>query len=158
VVFKVYLACARACYGTVVIVAAGIAAFGAYLLVISLFGSYYALVTAVVTLPFLFLSTAAIRRRLRGSPMLPQPANHGEWMLVFFMWFPAVLAHFLVFNVCLAIYQYRYVYPERDVEGGPMAFFMIIAAACYLAALLMIELGLTHGRQPSQQAPARLHK
>lgn len=149
---RIYLACARACYASVVIVAAVIAALGAYLFVVSLFGSYSALVTALAFFPFLIVVSLALRRKLSGNPLLPHPADHGEWMFVFFMFFPAVFAHLLVFIVGLALYQYRYVYPDRDVEGGPMAFFIMIAAGCYLVTMLMGEFGLRHDKAPPSQS------
>jgi hypothetical protein len=93
---------------------------------------------------FLGLSCTAIARRLRGRPLIPRPANHAQSARVLFMTLAGGFAHFLVFNVCLAIYQIRHALPDRDVEGGPLVFLSAIAGAGYLAALLTGELGSPH--------------
>jgi len=149
-VIGLYLAVARACYALVVLATAVLGAFLGFNVLTRSMGSLPAwTATAIFAAVFLFLGGGALIRRLRGAKLIPHPSDHGQWMFVFFMTVAGSFGHFVAGIVVMAIYQYRYVYPDREVEGGPLMFFLAIAAASYLAALLMGEFGLRHGTNPS---------
>jgi hypothetical protein len=153
-VTRAYLAGTRACYALVVVIAtiaAGYWGFQALGGLGDLSLTFFFLFSAGA---FLYLGGGAAIRKLRGRPLISPPANQREWLRLLAMNMLGAFGHFLVFNVCLALYQYRYVYPDRDVEGGPLGFFMMIAAACYLVCLLTGELGLEH---PTRAAQPRIN-
>lgn len=145
-----YLTIFRANYALVV---AASATFGAYCAMLALTASLGNLsawmASAIMAFILLFLVSRVLARKCRRENLVPAPSNYRHWMFATLMTLAGAFAHFLVFVVCHALYQYRYVYPEKDVEGGPMAFFLMIATACYILAMLMGEFGLEH-RQPIQ--------
>ncbi len=145
-----YLAAARTNYWLVVVPTTILAAWLAIRSAFVLFSNFAVLAIGLAALAFLILGAGALARRSRGRPLLPEPLNQGEWMFVFLMFWTGAFGHFLAWNVGLALYQYRYVYPDRDVEGGPLAFFCMIAAASYLATLLMGEFGIRHDKRDAQ--------
>jgi hypothetical protein len=145
-----YLAAARICYWLVVVPTTVIAAWLAVRSVFALFSNIAVLTVGLAAMAFLILGGGALARRSRGRPLLPRPLNHVEWIFVFVMFWTGAFGHFLAWNVCLALYQYRYVYPEREVEGGPLAFFCVVAATSYLATLLMGEFGIRHDKREGQ--------
>ena len=112
--------------------------------------NFRALVLTLAAAAFLMLAGGGLLRRWRGHPLLPEPTYHREWAFVFFMTCAGSFAHFLAGNVCLAIYQYIYVYPDRDREGGPLAGISIVAAFFYLLTLLMGEFGIRHDKRMLQ--------
>jgi hypothetical protein len=142
-----YLALVRACYSLVVVVAAGFAAFSAPYVFPEFLETPAALAVALLDVALVILAGGALVRRFRGHALVPEPLDHGEWMFAFFMTCLGSFAHFLSYAIGLAIYEYRYVYPDREVEGGPLAFFSAIAAACCLVALLMGEFGIRHDKR-----------
>ena len=146
---KSWLAIARACHALVVAVSS---VFGVYCaqLALTFPGSFFASSSsAIMAFILLYLVSRVVIRKWRRGPMISQPSDHGQWMFVFLLTVAGAFGHLLVFAVSSAWYQYRYIYPEKDVEGGPMAFFLMIATGCYVVALLMGEFGLNHA-EPSQ--------
>jgi hypothetical protein len=144
---QVLLELARLSYGLVVMASTVLGALVGFHALTAAFAHFGALAITLGAAALLFLSGGAIARRLRGVPLVPSPSGHGEWACVFFMSCAGLLGHFLAWNVCLAIYQYLYVYPDREREGGPLAFVALIAAACYLLALLIGEFGIRHDQR-----------
>lgn len=142
-----YLALARVCYWLVVILTTVFAAWLAVRAIPALFANYGVLMIGLAAVVFLILGGGALARRSRGRPLLPEPVNPREWTFVFLMLWTGAFGHFLAGNICLALYQYRYVHPEREVEGGPLGFLSLIACASYLVALLMGEFGIRHDKR-----------
>ena len=142
-----YLASVRVCYWLVVVPTTIVAAWLAVRALPALFANLGVLTIGLAAVLFLILGGGALARRSRGRPLLPDPLNGREWTFVFLMLWTGALGHFLAANVCLALYQYRYVHPEREVEGGPLVFLSVIAAVSYLVTLLMGEFGIRHDKR-----------
>ena len=147
---KSWLAIARACYALVVVVSSIFGACCALLALAAFPRNFPAWASsAIIASILLFLVSCVVIRKWRRGALISHPSDHGQWMFVFFLTVAGTFGHLLVFAVGHAFYHYRYVHPEKDVEGGPMAFFLMIATGCYIIALLMGEFGLKH-RAPAQ--------
>ncbi len=148
---KLYLALVRVNYALVVAVSATFGGYCALLALTASLGDFFAWTSsAIMAFILCWLVSRAIVRKWRRGKLVDRPAGHGEWAIVFFMTVAGAFAHLLVFIVCHAFYQYRHVYPEKDIEGGPMAFFLMIATGFYVLALLLGEYGLEHQESRAQ--------
>lgn len=141
----VLLALPRACYALAVLICFVFGGWCAFHVVFGLRSSFYAwTAAALIATILLFLSGLALARVFRRGQLISRPSGYPQCLYLILSTVAGAFGHLLVFIVCVAFYQYRYVYPERDVEGGPMAFFLMIAVASYIVALLMGEFGLRH--------------
>jgi hypothetical protein len=147
---KASLALARACYLLVVVFTTAFGVVGAFQMVKAASMDFAVLFLALVAAAFLILSGGALRRRWRGQALLPDPMGSREWKYVVLMTCAGAFAHLLVVSFCLAIYQYLYVFPDREREGGPLAAIAVLAMFFYLLALLMGEFGIRHDKRLTQ--------
>lgn len=148
---RLYLAVVCANYALVVAVGATFGGYCALLALTASPGNFFAWTSSTIMVVILsWLVIRGIARRWRRGTWVDRPTVPREWAIVFFMTVAGAFSHLLVFIVCHAFYQYRYVHPEKDIEGGPMAFFLMIATAFYVLALLLGEYGLEHEEPRSQ--------
>ena len=152
---KIYLAYTRACYSLAVALAIGSAIYSLLNAAADWFasgtvtagrGSWVSIATCALAFAFIYLGGKALVRSARGRALIANPGDDRQRNYLLLLTLLLTVGHLSAAVVCNAYYVV--ITQVRDMPG-PVAIFIAVACASYLAALWIGELVLAAQTHPS---------